>query len=193
MFWNHHLLLYSNCTRYIQLIIRFVNILANYNKTCDIKCKVYQAMIIFSNRNEVNNNSQTNLKPANSARSISWSTYPEPHGTFDSKKQQTYRAITGWKPRATREVIIAGQSFELIVRFRYDSVPILWCVAMPLAAPNNMWTSRSWWDRRDYYAPLHHERKACVGQGRRAMWMKGGMRDRDKSRKRPRPRGEREG
>lgn len=192
MFWNHHLLLYSNCTRYIQLIIRFVNILANYDKTCDIKCKVYQAMIIFSNRNEVNNNSQTNLKPANSARSISWSTYPETSRHLRFEKTAN---ISGYHrvEAASNERIIAGQSFELIVRFRYDSVPILWCVAMPLAAPNNMWTSRSWWDRRDYYAPLHHERKACVGQGRRAMWMKGGMRDRDKSRKRPRPRGEREG
>lgn len=55
------------------------------------------------------------------------------------KTANTHRATAdGWKPRATREVIIAGQSFELIVRFRYDSVPIPWCVAVPLAAPNNM-------------------------------------------------------
>lgn len=157
------------------------------------KIDIYQIIIIFSNENEVNNNSRSIPKPANPTRQYFDPPISKPHGAFDSKKQQTYRAITGWKPRATREVIIAGQSFELIVRFRYDSVPIPWCVAMPLAAPNNMWTSRSWWDRRDYYAPLHHERKACVGQGRRAMWTRGGTRDRDKSRKRPRPRGEREG
>lgn len=148
-------------------------------------------MIIFSNRNEVNNNSQTNLKPANSARSISWSTYPETsrHLRFEKTANISgyHRVEAASNERSHHCGAIVRTNCTISLRFRADSL------VRGYAAPNNMWTSRSWWDRRDYYAPLHHERKACVGQGRRAMWMKGGMRDRDKSRKRPRPRGEREG
>lgn len=126
MFWNHHLLLYSNCTRYIQLIIRFVNILANYDKICDIKCKVYQAMIIFSNRNEVNNNSQTNLKPANSARSISWSTYPETsrHLRFEKTANISgyHRVEAASNERSHHCGAIVRTNCTISLRFRADSL-----------------------------------------------------------------------
>lgn len=94
----------------------------------------------------------------------------EPRNAFAWKKHNERIAIDGGSREQRKKSSLPGQSFELIVRFRYDFLRGGWSISAArgytLAAPNNMWTERSWWDRRDYYAPPGGgHRAATFGMG----------------------------